>query len=208
MPSVSYTHSDMAANAIGLLDQLGVLQAHVASMGGMIAQTIAIEHPERLLSVTSMMLDDRRPGIRPGHAGGAQGDPRAAAHRSGRRHREGRRRYGVWGSKRYFDVERAYLRRPPMTVVISGGSLRVDRCDLRQRRSFRYQHHGAPAHPRPRRRPDRPMRAPAELVPARRLLRGCRHGSRPAAAAVADDRGCDARPCDVAAANGAVQVAS
>jgi len=55
--SVAYTLSDMAADAVGLLDALGIQKAHVvgASMGGQIAQTIAIEHPDRILSLTSMM---------------------------------------------------------------------------------------------------------------------------------------------------------
>ena len=47
----------MAADAVAVLDDLGVDRAHVmgVSMGGMIVQTMAIEHPDRLLSMTSVM---------------------------------------------------------------------------------------------------------------------------------------------------------
>ena len=57
LSSVSYTLSDMAADAVGLLDALGCEKAHAvgASMGGAIAQTMAIEHPGRICSLTSMM---------------------------------------------------------------------------------------------------------------------------------------------------------
>jgi pimeloyl-ACP methyl ester carboxylesterase len=57
LSSVSYTLSDMAADTIGLLDALGLEKAHIvgASMGGAIAQTMAIQRPDRVRSLTSMM---------------------------------------------------------------------------------------------------------------------------------------------------------
>ena len=57
LSSVSYTLSDMAADAVGLLDTLDIDSAHLvgASMGGAIAQTIALEYPDRVRSLTSMM---------------------------------------------------------------------------------------------------------------------------------------------------------
>ncbi|HEX5988700.1 MAG TPA: alpha/beta hydrolase [Solirubrobacterales bacterium] len=52
-----YLLRDMAADAFGLMDHLGIGSAHLvgASMGGMIVQTAAIEQPERVRSITSIM---------------------------------------------------------------------------------------------------------------------------------------------------------
>jgi pimeloyl-ACP methyl ester carboxylesterase len=57
MPTVAYTLSDMAADAMKVLDHLNIERAHImgASMGGMIAQTVAIEHPHRVKTLISVM---------------------------------------------------------------------------------------------------------------------------------------------------------
>jgi pimeloyl-ACP methyl ester carboxylesterase len=63
---VPYLLEDMASDALGLLDHLEIERAHVVgtSMGGMIAQTMAIRRPERVLSLGSMLstTGDRRVG--------------------------------------------------------------------------------------------------------------------------------------------------
>ena len=55
--AAAYTLADMADDGVGLLDCLGIDRAHVvgASMGGMIAQTIAFRHAQRVLSLVSIM---------------------------------------------------------------------------------------------------------------------------------------------------------
>jgi pimeloyl-ACP methyl ester carboxylesterase len=62
---VPYTIEDMSNDAIGLLDGLGIGKAHMcgASMGGMIAQTMAIGHPDRVLSLVSMSSTTGTPEI-------------------------------------------------------------------------------------------------------------------------------------------------
>lgn len=70
----AYSLDDMADDAVGLLDALGIGKAHVcgASMGGMIAQVISYRHPDRVRSLTSIMSTTGNPGL-------PQGKPEAIA---------------------------------------------------------------------------------------------------------------------------------
>ena len=62
-----YTIEDMADDAVGLLDALAIETAHICgmSMGGMIAQTIAIQHPRRVLSLISIYSETGNPALPP-----------------------------------------------------------------------------------------------------------------------------------------------
>ena len=64
-PKVPYTLKDMADDGAALLDALGITKAHVvgASMGGMIAQLMAIHHGDKLLSLTSIMSTTGNPKL-------------------------------------------------------------------------------------------------------------------------------------------------
>ncbi len=103
-----YTLSDMADDAVALLDALGIERAHVAgaSMGGMIAQTLAIEHPQRLLTLTSIMSTTGEPEY-----GRSTPEAREAlltpppSDRAG--YIDAAQRTLVWRSKRYPELDEA-----------------------------------------------------------------------------------------------------
>ena len=109
LPEVPYTLSDMAADAVGLLDHLGIERAHVlgASMGGMIAQTVAIEHPARVASLISVMsmTGELEYGAADAGGHGRADDPAAdrTAPASSPRPRAAR----CGRSRRWFDLARA-----------------------------------------------------------------------------------------------------
>jgi pimeloyl-ACP methyl ester carboxylesterase len=64
-PEAPYKLWDMANDVVGLLDALGIKAAHIvgASMGGMIAQEMAMQHPDRVLSLTSIMSTTGNPRL-------------------------------------------------------------------------------------------------------------------------------------------------
>ncbi|HWM11914.1 MAG TPA: alpha/beta fold hydrolase [Solirubrobacteraceae bacterium] len=88
-----YSLDDMAADAAGLLDHLGIEQAHImgASMGGMIAQTMAARYPDRVLSLVSMLSNT-------GARWSGQPSPRLyhVLLKNPPRDREGYQRHAVW----------------------------------------------------------------------------------------------------------------
>src|SRR5213594_1455295 len=71
-PEALYTLDDMAADTVGLLEALGIRAAHIvgASMGGFISQLMALNHPDRVLSLTTIMSG---PGGRDGVPPTAEG---------------------------------------------------------------------------------------------------------------------------------------
>ena len=90
--SAPYTLSTMADDAVGLLDALEIPAAHVvgASMGGMIVQMMAIEHPNRLLSMTSIMSTTGGERCGAAHRRGDRRTPRSVTNRSAKRDRRQR----------------------------------------------------------------------------------------------------------------------
>ena len=202
VPEVPYTLSEMAADGIGLLDHLGVERAHIAgvSMGGMIVQMMAIEHPDRIATLTSIMSSTGNPRSGAPTPDGARSAAGAASGRSGRLHRCGcpGRCLGleaVCRSRRDAGTRRSRLR----PGVLSGGCDPPTRSDLRHGRSDRpppVARRPDARDPRPRRHADHAVGRRGHRATDRRLEVSAarRHGPRPARPAVARVRGGHRRP--------------
>ncbi|MCX4902232.1 alpha/beta fold hydrolase (plasmid) [Streptomyces sp. NBC_01369] len=103
---IPYTLQDMADDGLGLLTAMGITRAHIfgSSMGGMIAQTMAITHPERCLTLTSMMSST-------GESEYGQPSPAAQqvlfspkpADRAG--YINASEKEAIWASRRYTDID-------------------------------------------------------------------------------------------------------
>lgn len=114
-----YSVDDMAADGFAVLDAVGSDAAHIAgwSMGGMIVQAMALAHPERVLSMTSVMS---APGPITGERGADvmaafTAPPATNRDEAAERHVAGLR---AWGSPAYFDVDR----------IIADAHAAYDRC--------------------------------------------------------------------------------
>ena len=119
-PEVPYRLADMADDAVAVLDALGIASAHVMglSMGGMIVQQLAIDHPERVRSLTSVMSTTGDPDV-----GQASKEARALLFGPPASDRDGAidravKGLSVWGSPDHQDRDR--------TAAIVGEA--YDRC--------------------------------------------------------------------------------
>jgi pimeloyl-ACP methyl ester carboxylesterase len=103
----NYTVNDMAGDGFAVLDAVGAETAHIAgwSMGGMIVQAMAVEHPERVLSMTSVMsapgpiLGEPEPDV----VAAFSAPPATNRDEAAERHLAGLR---AWGSPACYDVAR------------------------------------------------------------------------------------------------------
>jgi pimeloyl-ACP methyl ester carboxylesterase len=148
LPGRRYALEDMAEDAVGLLDALGVGSAHVvgASLGGMIAQMIATQHPDRVRSLASLMSTTGRRGV-------GRTSPRVFRHAFGRRPRT---------------EEAAVERRVRVFSTIGSTGFEQDRDELRRVTRLAFQRD--PDARDGRRRQHRAVRAAHDRTAALRLL--------------------------------------
>ena len=113
--TVSYTLSEMAADTIGLVDYFGFQQVHLvgASMGGMIAQAIAIEYPSRVKSLTSIMSTTGNPSV-------GQADY-AALSALGKPNYDNREEYILWRIKALKAIGSSFYPFDEETAIITAG---------------------------------------------------------------------------------------